>query len=79
MTTDESFVHLWVSSESRVLDLACGDGTLLQSLRNNLNIHGYGLEIDPNSIQKCIEKDINVIEQVLQILGYVCRCVCELV
>jgi len=53
----------WIEPKSRILDLGCGDGTLLNNLTNRHNIHGYGLEIDPESINQCIANGINVIQQ----------------
>jgi methionine biosynthesis protein MetW len=46
-----------------VLDLGCGDGELLAHLRDHKQVGGYGLEIDPEKIAKCIERGVNVIEQ----------------
>ena len=53
----------WIPLNSRVLDLACGDGSLLENLQRIHQVNGYGLEIDEKSILKCIKKGINVIEQ----------------
>ena len=53
----------WIESKSRLLDLGCGDGSLLKTLIEQLQVRGYGLEIDPVSINNCIRKGINVIEQ----------------
>ena len=53
----------WIESKSRLLDLGCGDGSLLKTLTDQLQVRGYGLEIDPVSINNCIRKGINVIEQ----------------
>lgn len=53
----------WIESKSRLLDLGCGDGSLLKTLIDQLQVRGYGLEIDPVSINNCILKGINVIEQ----------------
>jgi len=53
----------WIESKSRLLDLGCGDGSLLKTLIDQLQVRGYGLEIDPVSINNCIRKGINVIEQ----------------
>ena len=63
MSQDISFINSWIKTNSRVLDLGCGDGSLLASLTDELNISGYGLEIDPESINQCVEKGVNVIEQ----------------
>jgi len=63
MNQDISFINSWIKTNSRVLDLGCGDGSLLASLTKELNISGYGLEIDPESINQCVEKGVNVIEQ----------------
>ncbi|VAX01393.1 hypothetical protein MNBD_GAMMA22-1938 [hydrothermal vent metagenome] len=52
----------WIKPDSRVLDLGCGDGTLLKYLQDNLNVTGYGLEIDNDNIVKCIENGVNVIQ-----------------
>src|SRR5690606_26929259 len=52
----------WIAPGSRVLDLGCGDGTLLDSLTHSHGIEGYGLEIDPERITACIAKGVNVIE-----------------
>lgn len=52
----------WITPNSRVLDLGCGDGTLLARLKNHRNIEGYGLEIDHRQITACIAKGVNVIE-----------------
>jgi methionine biosynthesis protein MetW len=63
MNQDISFINGWIKPNSRVLDLGCGDGSLLASLIKELNISGYGLEIDPESINQCVAKGVNVIEQ----------------
>lgn len=56
-------INDWVAPHSRVLDLGCGDGTLLAHLRNEKHIDGYGIEINPDHITSCIEKGLNVIER----------------
>jgi methionine biosynthesis protein MetW len=51
------------SAGARVLDLGCGDGSLLADLTQDNAGRGYGLEIDPVKISLCLERGVNVIEQ----------------
>jgi methionine biosynthesis protein MetW len=53
----------WVPFRSKVIDFGCGDGSLLKDLIDTKNICGYGVEIDHQMIDKCIEKGISVIEK----------------
>ncbi len=59
---DLSILSEWIRPGSRVLDLGCGDGTLLAYLARTKNVTGYGLEIDPTSIAPAIRAGINVIQ-----------------
>ncbi|MCL6268462.1 methionine biosynthesis protein MetW [Sansalvadorimonas sp. 2012CJ34-2] len=63
MRRDFALIKPWVRPSSRILDLACGDGTLLSELKKEKDVRGYGLEINPDKIHKCIEQGVNVIEQ----------------
>lgn len=63
MRIDLNEIQLWIKQSSRVLDLGCGDGTLLKFLIDNKQVQGYGLEIDAAQINLCIDKGLNVIEQ----------------
>jgi methionine biosynthesis protein MetW len=47
---------------SRVLDLGCGDGTLLRYLWRERNASGYGVEIDDAGVLACIGNGVNVIQ-----------------
>ncbi len=63
MRIDLDVIQAWIKPGSRVLDLGCGDGTLLHNLCSNKQVSGYGLEIDPKQITTCISKGLNVIDQ----------------
>lgn len=63
MINNNGFIGDWIKENSRVLDLGCGDGSLLETLTNKHQVRGYGLEIDPASISQCIDRGVNVIEQ----------------
>ena len=51
-----------IEKNKRVLDVGCGDGTLMKFLKDNKNIDCRGMEISKNKVQKCIEKGLTVIE-----------------
>ncbi|HSX85768.1 MAG TPA: methionine biosynthesis protein MetW [Cellvibrio sp.] len=63
MRIDLNEIQHWITQGSRILDLGCGDGTLLKFLIDNKQVEGYGLEIDPEQINLCIDKGLNVVEQ----------------
>jgi methionine biosynthesis protein MetW len=52
----------WIRPGARILDLGCGDGELLNYLREQQQVGGYGLEIDHANITACIRSGINVLE-----------------
>ena len=58
---DYAIIADWIRPDSHVLDLGCGDGTLLAYLKRNKAARGYGIEIDDDDIAECIRSDINVI------------------
>ena len=51
-----------IEKNTRVLDVGCADGILMEFLKDNKNIDIRGLEISKNKVQKCIEKGLTVIE-----------------
>ena len=51
-----------IEKDKKVLDVGCGDGTLMEFLKNNKKTNIRGLEISKNKVQECIAKGLTVIE-----------------
>jgi len=49
-------------NNSKVLDVGCGDGSLMDLLAKDKNIEVRGLELDQSNVQKCIVKGLPVIQ-----------------
>ena len=61
--TLEKIVLNWVPDDSKVIDLGCGDGSLLRLLTDKKSVTGYGVENDPVKINLCIKNGVSVIQQ----------------
>lgn len=60
--SDWNIIAGWVQPGERVLDLGCGDGSLLRLLIEQRGARGYGVEIDAQSVLASIRNGINVVQ-----------------
>ena len=51
-----------IEKNSRVLDVGCDDGSLMELLKENNNVDIRGIEISKQKVQTCIAKGLTVIE-----------------
>jgi methionine biosynthesis protein MetW len=51
-----------VKSESRVLDVGCGDGALMAALRQHKKVDARGLEIDGANVSAAVERGLSVVQ-----------------
>ena len=59
--TQTRLAHL-VPPGSRVLDLGCGDGSLMSYLRDERGCTGYGVEIDDDKVLACLQRGVDVLQ-----------------
>ncbi|MFZ2628601.1 MAG: methionine biosynthesis protein MetW [Rugosibacter sp.] len=59
---DFDLIAIWVKPGQRVLDLGCGDGSLLKRLIEERGAHGYGIEFEDAGVLAAIANGINVIQ-----------------
>lgn len=59
---DLEIIAAWIAPGSRVLDLGCGDGSLLARLARTRAVTGYGLEMEDAHVPVCIARGLNVIQ-----------------
>jgi methionine biosynthesis protein MetW len=59
---DLQIIAAWIDTGSRVLDLGCGEGDLLEYLKKTKRVTGTGIENDPHKVALCIEKGLSVLQ-----------------
>jgi methionine biosynthesis protein MetW len=60
---DLAFIAHWIRDQSRVLDVGCGDGVMLEYLQSDKRCTGYGIEIADDKVLASTRRGINVIQQ----------------
>ena len=63
---DFEAIARWVPSRAQVLDLGCGDGTLLAKLVAEKQVTGYGVELNDTNVHDCVHTGLNVLQQDLE-------------
>ncbi|MFD1122774.1 methionine biosynthesis protein MetW [Methylophilus flavus] len=63
---DFALITNWVRSKTKVLDLGCGDGTLLTHLHETLDTTGYGVEKDDANWLEALKNGVDVIQMNLE-------------
>ena len=62
MKTEYKIIVDLIEEKTRVLDVGCDDGTLMESLKKDKNIDARGIEISKDKVQICVSKGLTVIE-----------------
>ena len=63
---DFAAIGAWIKPGARVLDLGCGDGSLLRYLKERRSITGYGVEIDDANVLASVKNGVSVIQSDLE-------------
>jgi methionine biosynthesis protein MetW len=63
---DFDVIASWVQPGERVLDLGCGDGSLLKLLIESRGARGYGIELENAATLAALKNGINVIQSNLE-------------
>lgn len=58
---DHLFIAEMIEPGSRVLDIGCGDGALLQLLTSARDADGRGIELAPDKVKACVARGLSVI------------------
>ncbi|MCW3834866.1 methionine biosynthesis protein MetW [Sphingomonas canadensis] len=59
---DLALIAAHVAPGSRVLDVGCGDGSLMAALRDNRGCDARGLELDPADVAAAVARGLSVVQ-----------------
>jgi methionine biosynthesis protein MetW len=59
---DHLLIAQMVAQDSRVLDVGCGDGALLQLLADTKHVDGRGIEVSRERVNACVARGLSVIQ-----------------
>ena len=62
MKSEYKIISNIIKENTRVLDVGCDDGSLMEFLKENNNVDIRGIEISKEKVQTCISKGLTVIE-----------------
>ena len=62
MKSEYKIIADLISQNTRVLDVGCDDGSLMEFLKKDKNVDIRGIEISKEKVQTCISKGLTVIE-----------------
>ncbi|MBM3127919.1 MAG: methyltransferase domain-containing protein [Chloroflexi bacterium] len=53
-------IERWITPRARVIDLGCGNGSLLLLLKERKEVAGFGIELAPSGVAACRQKGLDV-------------------
>ena len=59
---DLAAIAAHVEPGSRVLDIGCGDGTLMAELEAVRNVDARGMELDAGLVERCVARGLSVVQ-----------------
>ena len=62
MRRDLSLLADFVDARARVLDVGCGDGTLLAYLRDRKGVDARGMELSMDGVRDCVAQGLSVVQ-----------------
>lgn len=62
LRSDLAAIAAMVPEKSRVLDVGCGDGELLEYLAKNRDVDGRGIELSQPNVNACVARGLSVVQ-----------------
>ena len=62
MKPEYEIISELLEQNSRILDVGCDDGTLMEFLKKEKNLDIRGIEISKQKVQTCVAKGLTVLE-----------------